>query len=66
MEQKERYYFEGTVTRFDKVVASNWTASTMAVSKQKALANLKYRYAMENNLSSPAGIKLCGSIEKGI
>lgn len=65
MEQKELYYFEGSVMHFDKLVASSWKASTMAVSKKKAMANLKYRYATENNMASTNGIRLIGSVEKG-
>lgn len=47
---------------FDNCVERNWTVSTSAPSKVRALNNLIYRYKMDHNLSVKAKITLPGKL----
>ena len=57
-----RYAYQGPVMVFDQCVNDNWKAETMAVSKAKALSNLKYRWKKENNRVSNCVVTLPGKL----
>ena len=57
-----QYRYIGPVYVFNNLVASNWTADTLAVSKNKALSNIMYQYKKKNNLISSAKINMPGKI----
>lgn len=56
------YYYNGPVMEFGRCVASNWKASTLAVSEKKARSNLVFRYKRENGKAPTAKISLPGKI----
>jgi hypothetical protein len=60
--QKTLYVYKGPVYFFDRMIAQSWSGSTLAVSPEKAKANLEYRYKMEHGYSRTARIKLVGNI----
>lgn len=55
---KITYSYDGPVYHFGKIVCEHWKASTIAVSKEKALSNMAYRYKLANGLVSSAKINL--------
>lgn len=57
-----QYKYEGPVMNFDICAASNWQASTYAVSENKARSNFAYQYKKLNNLAANAKITLPGKI----
>ena len=40
-----RYFYEGPVLEFDKVIAKCWRGETIASSKRKARSNLAYQFS---------------------
>lgn len=54
------YEFKGAVLLFDRIVASNYTATTTAASMRKARSNLVYRYKRDNGYAKTAKISLTG------
>ena len=50
----EHYIYEGPVKEFDKVVAHNWKAETVAASESKARSNLSYQFKKATNQINPA------------
>lgn len=54
------YEFKGAVLLFDRIVASNYTATTTAPSMRKARSNLVYRYKRDNGYTKTAKISLTG------
>ena len=57
------YEYDGPVTVFNVCTSNNWRATTRAVSANKALANLKYRYGKETGKCIPSGVGLPGKLE---
>ena len=56
------YVYEGPVKEFDTCVATNWKASTYAVSEKKARSNMAYQYKKTHNLSASSKITLPGKV----
>lgn len=56
------YSYEGPVMEFERIVANRWTATTYAVSENKARCNLAYRFKKENNRTPATKITLPGKI----
>lgn len=53
------YIYDGPILdKFDKIINPNWHGETMAVSKEKAISNLKYQYKDHMNLNKAYSIKL--------
>ena len=44
-----RYFYEGPVLEFDKVIAKCWRGETIASSKRKARSNLAYQFKRATN-----------------
>lgn len=60
--EKRKYVFTGSVYLFnDRIIESNWSDSTYAVSEQKAKANLEYRYRITHGYTRDAKIMLKGT-----
>lgn len=57
-----RYAYQGPVMVFDKCVNDNWKAETMAVSRGKAMSNLKYRWKKENDRIVSCKVTLPGKL----
>lgn len=58
------YEYRGAVSYYNKVVANNWKAKTMADSKAKAINNFKYQFKKQSNLvPGVGGITLSGTIQ---
>ena len=60
--QYKKDSFSGTVLKFGVPICNNWEAETFALTKNKAMSNLKYRFKKENNLASFANVELVGTI----
>lgn len=58
-----RYSYDGPVMEFDRIVQERYRAETLAVSKNKALSNLAYRWKKENGRLPGSRIILPGRIE---
>lgn len=43
----KKFYYDGPVLEFDKIVAEHWESSTLAVSEKKARSNLAHQFKME-------------------
>lgn len=52
MSEYHRYVYTGPVLLFDSCITGNWKAETMAVSKEKALSNLKHQYKKKTTIGS--------------
>lgn len=57
------FSYNGPVMVFDTCVASNWKASTFAVTEQKARSNLAYQYKKKNNKVPNTKVTLPGKLE---
>lgn len=57
-----RYYYDGPVLIFDRLITSHWEAETIAESKEKARSNFKYQYKKNNNLILKTKVDLPGEI----
>lgn len=58
------YTYDGPVMYFDTCIERRWTASTYAVSVEKARNNLTYRYKKASNRTTNAKISLPGRVVK--
>ncbi len=58
----KQYSYKGPVLEFDKIIASNWEASTTAVSAEKARCNLAYQFKMEHGKVPRTKISLPGKL----
>lgn len=54
------YEFKGAVLLFDRIVASNYTATTTAPSMRKARSNITYRCKRDMGYDKNAKISLTG------
>ena len=61
-QELKRYSYKGPVCEFGRVIASMWTAETIALSEKKALSNLAFRYKRDNNKIKTAKITLPGKL----
>lgn len=59
----DRYEYNGPVKEFDKVVANNWHAETVASSEKKARSNLAYQFKKAMNKPARSKITLTGKVE---
>lgn len=57
------YLYYGPVMKFNTCIRRKWQGATYAVSKEKALSNLKYQFKKENAMSVRTKIDLPGEIE---
>lgn len=57
-----QYTYEGAVYAFNDIVSYRWKASTWAVSKEKAIANLKYRFRKSAGMIQSIPITFSGKI----
>lgn len=57
-----RYRYEGPVKQFGDCINRCWVAETIAISKERAMVNFKYRYKRDHNLSKDVKIELTGKI----
>lgn len=62
MNKKRRYYYQGPVTQFGRIIFSNWYGETAAVSDKKARSNLMYQFKQEYRYVDGAKIELPGKV----
>lgn len=60
----KKYTFSGAVLVFGRIATDDWSASTMAPTKRKAISNLKYRFKMQNNYIPETPITFEGEISE--
>lgn len=63
-EEKYTFVYSGPVLRFGKIISNNWSAKTVATSKEKAISQFMYRFKKDNNLEVWAKIELPGELRK--
>lgn len=63
-EAYDRYYYDGPVLEFNRVIAEHWTGSTYAPTKERARSNLAYQFKKQYNRVPASKITLPGNIEK--
>ena len=59
---RNRYYYEGPVLSFDKIIQDKWWGETVAVSEEKARSNLCYRWKKLHGRTAESKITLPGKI----
>ena len=59
-EERRLYRYEGAVLIFDRVVAHNYHAQTLASSAAKARNNIAYQYRRKANIADHIPVKLTG------
>lgn len=63
MEEYHKYYYDGPVMEFDRLLADHWTGETMAISERKARSNLIYQFKKHNSRIVGTKITLPGKIK---
>lgn len=58
-----RYFYEGPVLEFDKVIAKCWRGETIASSKRKTRSNLAYQFKRATNRTPRTKITVPGELE---
>ena len=62
---KRRYSYQGGVRRYNQIIASDFTAQTMAVSEKQAVNNILHQYKTEHGyLPGASAFSLTGSVER--
>lgn len=56
------YFYNGPVLEFDRIVANNWSASTIAKTEKKARCNLAYQFKMEYGKAPRSKITIPGKL----
>ncbi len=59
----KKYFYDGPVMEFGRLVENRWQGETMAVSKTKALGNLSYQWKKQNGRSPNAKVTLPGKLQ---
>jgi hypothetical protein len=62
VQMPKEYKYSGPVMEFDHCIQQSWTATTYAISEEKALSNLAFRYKRDNNRMPNSKITLPGKI----
>ena len=57
-----KYFYEGPVLLFDKLVAEHWKGETIAPSESKARTNWAYQYKKNNNLAARSRVTVPGKL----
>lgn len=57
-----KYTYQGAVYAFDNLVVAHWEASTWAISEQKAVANLKFRFRQSAGMVNHIPITFSGRL----
>lgn len=63
MSKYHHYIYTGPVLLFDSCITGRWMGETIAISKEKALSNLKHQYKKKEKLAVNSKIDLPGKIE---
>lgn len=53
-----KYEYKGPVMRYGRVIKEQWIGETTALSKEKAMSNLTYRFKKQNNLIQATKVTL--------
>lgn len=57
-----KYIYKGPVYMFDRLIADQWEAETMAKSERKAKTNVTYQFKKDNHILPGTKISLPGKI----
>jgi hypothetical protein len=58
-----KYYYNGPVLEFERIVADHWSGSTRAQSEKKARCNLAYQFKMETGRMPRSNITIPGKLK---
>lgn len=59
---KRKYYYDGPIISFEKVIKDRWVAETYAISSRKAMSNFQYQAKMATGRVVNFDISLPGKI----
>ena len=57
-----KYFYDGPVMEFDRVIMNRWKGETLAISDKKAKCNLAYQFKVKNQRLATAKITLPGKL----
>ena len=57
-----KYFYDGPVKEFDKLIAEHWKGETFAPSESKARSNLAYQFKKNNKRIASSKITLPGQL----
>lgn len=58
-----RYYYEGPVLEFGRVITNKWIGETVAASESKARSNLIFQFKKQTKKAANSKITLSGNIQ---
>ena len=64
MASQKRYYYDGPVCEFGKVVQERWYSETVATSEQKARSNLAFQWKNYYGRPKNAKVTIPGILER--
>lgn len=59
-----KYFYEGPVMEFDRIITEKWRGETYAVSERKARSNLAYQFKQKHGRMPSSKISIPGEIIK--
>ena len=59
-----KYFYDGPVLEFDKLIVERWKGETIASSENKARSNLAYQFKKNNHRVARTKIKLPGKLKR--
>lgn len=60
--RRKEFRYSGPVMRFGTCIERDWKATTLALTKKKALSNLTYRYKRDHDMVPSTKIELPGEL----
>lgn len=57
-----KYYYNGPVMEFNRIIDEHWKSSTVAESEKKARSNLAYQFKMETGRVARSSITIPGKL----
>lgn len=57
-----RYFYNGPVLEFDRIIDNHWSSSTIAESEKKARSNLAYQYKIQTGRAPRSKITIPGKL----
>ena len=57
-----KYFYNGPIKEFDRVISEHWYGETIAPSESKARSNLAYQYKRQKHKTPNSKIKITGKL----
>ena len=62
IDDMNRYFYNGPVLEFDRIIDNRWSSSTIAESEKKARSNLAYQYKIQTGRAPRSKITIPGKL----